>query len=859
MPYRDTVNAYSMRRLFAIIFFLNVLGVTLSSAQKYRGVVVDTIGNALSGVTITLLYNNRPVAYAQSKQDGRFIVACPEKKQVQTIRLRKMGYADITLSLDKFKEGATYILHEKPFELKEVKVIPNKAKVEGDTVTYLVSAYMQKQDRRIADVLSKIPGIEVRPSGQIVVNNQPINKFYIEGMDLLGGNYSLASENIDAAKVSKVQVLNNHQPVRVLRDVSFSDQAALNIVLKDDAKNIWQGVLDVAGGHTLQGNGAWLRDARLMTMLFAHKRQSISMYKTNNTGKDIGREITDLSANDFMNDDGERLSSILIQAPSLDMKRYAFNDSHVFATNWLFKPTDNADLRLQLDGLLDKTQHNMFRQTTFLDATSDGAMVSESSNAFGKRNEWKGELLYKLNSDKTYLSNSLKGYMDFNYSRGATLLNGSDVKQDVEPRKRYIANTLRLIQNLSGGHRFSFNTKLRYSFLPGNVLLMDGNEEYLGIHHLSLKTSAYFRHRLAGAYIAWTIGEEYDNYHQGVEHHYVSNKDRYSLLKLYASPSFSYKSRMLSLSAIAKLSWNSRCFNEANQQHIAFEPSVSLEYSLSPYLKTHLDYLYTWSPGSLDAISSSPVYTDYITLVEGLGRLVNSNVHFVSNHWQYTNPVHGFSASTSFSYNHSSNNLLYSSSYSDGIYIRRATTNEGNTSSYILNGRIAKSIGWGKLSLALTGNISWYQYYLLISGNKTLVRQRNGNMGLELSWHPCTWLSVEGKSRMNHIVQNSPSQAISRSAFNYFSHSVDVFLMPGKWQIEWRNEYYHSNDATISNNYFCDVNVCYRTRSYEVGLSCTNIFGTIDYERTVISDYLRTFTINTLHPRALLCRFSWSI
>lgn len=541
------------------------------------------------------------------------------------------------------------------------------------------------------------------------------------------------------------------------------------------------------------------------------------------------------------------------------MRRYAFNNSHVLATNWLFKPTDNADLRLQFDGLLDKTQQNMFRQTTFLDATSDGAMISESRNAFSKRNQWKGELLYKLNSDKTYLSNSLKGYMDFNYSRGATLLNGSDVKQDVEPRKRCIANTLRLIRNLSGGHSVSFNTKLRYCFLPGYVLLMDGNREYLGIHHLSLKTSAYFRHKVAGAYIAWTIGEEYDNYHQGIENHYTSNKDRYSLLKLYASPSYSYKSRLLNLSAIAKLSWNSRCFNEVNKRHIAFEPSVTLEYSLSPYIKTYLHYLYIWSPGSLGAISSSPICTDYITLVEGLGRLVSSNVHLVSNNWQYTNPVHGFSANASFSYNHSSNNLLYSSSYSDGIYVRRATTNNGNSSSYSLNGRIAKSIGWGKLSLALIGNFSWYQYYLLISGNKTLVKQRKGYVGLELSWHPSTWLSVEGKSRLNNVIQNSPNQAISRSALNYFGHFVDVIFMPSKWQIEWKNEYYHSNDATVSNNYFCDVNVSYRAKSYEVGLSCTNVFGTINYERTVISDYLRTFTINTLRPRAILCKVSWSI
>ena len=129
------------------------------------------------------------------------------------------------------------------------------------------------------------------PTGTIKYQGKTINKFYIEGMDLLGGKYAMASENLSADKVKSVQVYENHQPVKALKNVQFSEQAALNLVLKDDAKNVWQGVVDLAVGY----GDDWLRDARWLEMVFGRKKQSISMMKANNTGKDIDHEVTDLS------------------------------------------------------------------------------------------------------------------------------------------------------------------------------------------------------------------------------------------------------------------------------------------------------------------------------------------------------------------------------------------------------------------------------------------------------------------------------------------------------------------------------------------------------------------------------------
>lgn len=69
--------------------------------------------------------------------------------------------------------------------------------------------------------------------------------------------------------------------MKSLRGVSFSEQAALNLVLRDDAKAVWTGTTDLGFGY----GDDFLYDCRLMGMRFNKKYQTLMMYKNNNIGK----------------------------------------------------------------------------------------------------------------------------------------------------------------------------------------------------------------------------------------------------------------------------------------------------------------------------------------------------------------------------------------------------------------------------------------------------------------------------------------------------------------------------------------------------------------------------------------------
>ena len=70
---------------------------------------------------------------------------------------------------------------EQATKLKDVVVKAPSIRQRGDTISYNVASFADANDKSLADVLKKMPGIEVSDKGEIKYNGKAINKFYIEG------------------------------------------------------------------------------------------------------------------------------------------------------------------------------------------------------------------------------------------------------------------------------------------------------------------------------------------------------------------------------------------------------------------------------------------------------------------------------------------------------------------------------------------------------------------------------------------------------------------------------------------------------------------------------------------------------
>lgn len=103
--------------------------------------------------------------------------------------------------------------------------------------------------KKLADVLKNMPGIEVNDDGEIEVEGQVVRKIQIEGKDFFDGDTKLASQNLPAKAVGKVEVLRNFTENNQLRNVTNNeDNFALNIRLKDGQDKFWFGEIQAGTG-----------------------------------------------------------------------------------------------------------------------------------------------------------------------------------------------------------------------------------------------------------------------------------------------------------------------------------------------------------------------------------------------------------------------------------------------------------------------------------------------------------------------------------------------------------------------------------------------------------------------------------
>ena len=132
--------------------------------------------------------------------------------------------------------------------LDEINIVSKMPVViKGDTIIYNADSFKNGSERKLEDILKKIPGMEVNDAGEIEVEGKVVEKVMIDGKEFFSGDTKLATKNIPSNAVDKIQVLRNYGDVSQLSGVQDNqDRVALNIKLKKGKKNFWFG--DVTAG-----------------------------------------------------------------------------------------------------------------------------------------------------------------------------------------------------------------------------------------------------------------------------------------------------------------------------------------------------------------------------------------------------------------------------------------------------------------------------------------------------------------------------------------------------------------------------------------------------------------------------------
>ena len=104
--------------------------------------------------------------------------------------------------------------------------------VKGDTIVYNADSFKNGTEKKLGDVLENLPGVEVNDDGEIEVEGKTVKKIMVEGKDFFDGDTKIATKNIPADAIDKIEVLKNHSEVGQMRSVTDNeDNIVINICL----------------------------------------------------------------------------------------------------------------------------------------------------------------------------------------------------------------------------------------------------------------------------------------------------------------------------------------------------------------------------------------------------------------------------------------------------------------------------------------------------------------------------------------------------------------------------------------------------------------------------------------------------
>jgi hypothetical protein len=171
-----------------------------------------------------------------------------------TLKVNYLGYipkniavviGDNTTNLSK-----DIVLEEASDKLKEVEITYEMpVKVIGDTIVYNSDSFTSGKEKKLEDVLKKLPGIDIDDNGEVQVEGKTVQKVLVEGKEFFDGDSKLATQNIPANAVDKIQVLKNYNEVSGMKSVTNNeDNIAINIKLKQGKKRFWFGEINAGIG-----------------------------------------------------------------------------------------------------------------------------------------------------------------------------------------------------------------------------------------------------------------------------------------------------------------------------------------------------------------------------------------------------------------------------------------------------------------------------------------------------------------------------------------------------------------------------------------------------------------------------------
>lgn len=244
-----------------------ITGAAMAQSIQITGTITDMDNNPLPAASTVLINASDSImqSFTIADNDGNFLLKKVNKGSY-ILQVAFVGYETLSkpLNVTDQKDG----LHMGQLKLKEkteildgVAVTADRIPImiNGDTIEYNADAFKTQPNSTVEELLKRLPGVEVDQDGNIKAQGEKVNKVFVDGKEFFGDDPKIATKNLPADAIDKVQVFDKMSDMAEFTGVDDGERSkTINLNLKDDKKN---GIFGkIAGGYgtddTYQGKAS---------------------------------------------------------------------------------------------------------------------------------------------------------------------------------------------------------------------------------------------------------------------------------------------------------------------------------------------------------------------------------------------------------------------------------------------------------------------------------------------------------------------------------------------------------------------------------------------------------------------------
>ncbi|WP_316786002.1 carboxypeptidase-like regulatory domain-containing protein [Pedobacter frigiditerrae] len=706
-------------RLNLLLICLGLLLLVQSSyaQNKIRGLVTDSLNNPIANATISLKLNNSILKYTKTDNLGSYSLNVDGAVEANLLlEAKSFGYKTATIIYAVERNTYNFTLKEAVINLNAVNVKHKPVIiVKGDTLNYRTADFANENDHSIGDVLKKMPGINVAENGKVTYNNTPITQLYIDGDNILDDKYNIGTKSIPHKTVTKIQVIDHDQPIKMLQKNNQSNDIAINLVIDKTAK------LKVIGNAKLGAGLPDRYDETIDLILFKQQFKFLDNISLNNIGTDLSEDV--ISHNNASNinlAENNRptfqLSTGVSTTPYLPKGRYLFNNSGIANTNNLFKFNTEKQLKANIYYLYDKRYQNT-NYTTQTTLPSETINYGEDQGNKAVNQSIYGQFNYIDNAVTHYVNNGLT--IDYSPNNNKALINGlqTPFNQQLNQKRFNLVNDLKYLRTLKSGTILNINSYLEKTYQKELLHITPGiNENTLNLgfdySQLTQRTSipglftnnyitySTLKNRITQSYQAGFSFQSIDfnsslakiqNNHTEETITNAINDIKWNRFKLYLNPGLDYKTEVLHIYVRLPISLNLLNYTPNNNyKQVLTNPSLGLQYQITQENKLTIGYSFAKNMGKIEDIYTGAILKSYRSLVAN-----NIPLPFVKNQrasigYRYQKAVSMLFASINASYSKTLLDNIIESSITNSIQTRIAVPFANSINNLSVNGSVGK-------------------------------------------------------------------------------------------------------------------------------------------------------------------------